>query len=106
MTLKWSNPRNEVVALEQSANESFEPFVVRYEGNDASSVLSGLAEGRHYFRVGASGEEPRSEPLAIEVKFFPRDQLAWLLGIGGVVVVLTIGAIIAGAAQNREKEAG
>ncbi|MDF1740792.1 MAG: hypothetical protein P1U86_16650 [Verrucomicrobiales bacterium] len=106
VTLKWSNPRNEAVALEQSGNAGFDPFVVRYEGTDTSSVLSGLAEGKHYFRVGAAGGGPRSETLAIEVEFFPRDQLAWLLGIGGVVVVLTIGTIIVGAAQNREKEAG
>ncbi len=106
MTLQWSNPDKVMVVLEQSENEAFEPFVVRYEGFDGSSVLSGLAEGSHHFRIGPAEASDRSRPLAVEVKFFPRDQLAWLLGIGGLVVTLTITTIIAGAVRNREKEAG
>ncbi|MDF1826429.1 MAG: hypothetical protein P1U68_17425 [Verrucomicrobiales bacterium] len=103
-TLKWSNPEKVEVSLEQSGDESFQPYVVRYVGLDNSSVLSGLAEGKHYFRVGPKGAETRSDVVGVEVKFFRRDHLLWLLGAGGIVVCLTIGTIIGGTMQHRKED--
>jgi len=104
VTLEWSNPVKVEVALEQSGDAAFSSYMTRYEGLDRSSVLSGLAEGNHYFRIGPKGSETRSAVVAVEVKFFRRDYLFWLLGAGGVVVCLTIGTIIVGAVQQGKGE--
>ena len=101
MTLQWSNPEGKTVVLQQSTLATFADPVARYTGSEKSSVLSGLAEGRHYFRVGEEGTSNWSVPLTVEVKFFPRDRLFLLLGSGAVVVLLTMGTIIAGALRHR-----
>ncbi len=90
--------------LEQSSSGVFEESSVRYEGTDASSVLSGLAEGTHYFRIGSKEGDSVSKPLAVRVEFFPRDKLVLLLVFGAVVVLATIGAIIMGSITTRKKE--
>lgn len=97
-------PEGEPVVLEQSSKESFDEAFVRYEGRDTSSVLSGLAEGTHYFRIGKKDTELVSEPVEVRVEFFPRDQLVLLLGLGSVVVIATMGTILLGSFRTREKE--
>lgn len=90
--------------MEQSGDKSFEQYITRYEGLDDGSVLSGLAEGPHFFRIGPKDSEVRSEVVSVEVKFFRRDHLFLLLGAGGIVVCLTIGAIIGGAIRHQKEE--
>lgn len=81
---------------------------MRYEGTDQSSVLTGLEEGRHYFRLRAAGAAPGAEvlvdPVSLEVKFFPRGKLFVLLGLGALVVVATIGTILIGGVRTRTGE--
>ncbi|MBT8043591.1 MAG: hypothetical protein KJO79_01470 [Verrucomicrobiae bacterium] len=101
ITLAWSSlssDSDQEVILEQSDNPRFEKSVVRYRGNDTGSVISGLPEGVHYFRVkyADSSVQSCSSTLKVTVEFFSERKLAWLLGIGGVVVITTIGTIVYG----------
>ena len=75
----------------------------RYKGADSASVITGLPEGIHYFRLSSLDEFPATEPVAITVKFFPRWKLWLILSIGAGVVLTTFGVIIAGHFSNRNE---
>lgn len=100
--LKWPDSDEDTeVELQQGIDPAFAEATIRYRGPDRGSVITGLPEGLHYFRVREVGAErgdapPWSEPLTVEVVFMDRGTLFLFLAIGGVVVVLTVGAIIAG----------
>lgn len=101
ITLTWPEPAPaHRVELEQAPTVSFVAPFVRYRGRDTGSVLTGLAEGSHYFRlrlVDAAGEAGAwSEPIAAEVVFMDRGHLFWLLSLGGIVATMTMGAIVIG----------
>jgi len=102
--LKWSNPDEIETVLEQGLDAEFTSPVARYTGRDVSSVLSGLAEGDHYFRIGVKDGGKWSAPVKVKVEFFPRDRLVLLLVLGGVVVLSTIGAILVGYAKTKNRK--
>ena len=111
VTLAWSPPTLTArIELQQAATPAFDDAFTRFQGRDDGSVVTGLREGRHYFRIrtlDTAGEaSPWSTPLAVEVKFMERGRLFLLLGLGSLVVVLTIGAIIAGFIHHRDDLTG
>ncbi len=108
VTLAWDElPPSHTVELQQSDSADFSRAQTRYAGADAGSVLTGLPEGVHHFRVRAVGPAgttgPWSEALAVDVTFMARGKLFLLLGLGGVVVLMTIGAILFGITRPEPK---
>jgi hypothetical protein len=106
VTLAWRPPDQGVtVDLQQSRTPSFTAPITRYTGSDPGSVLTGLSEGDHFFRLRlhpASGPPgPWSEPLTVRVSFMDRGRLTLLLTLGGTVVALTVGAILTGHFRTR-----
>ncbi len=81
--------------------------MVRYSGGDEGSVLTGLAEGTHYFRIRAVDAEGLpgawSQPLEARVVFMDRHHLGRFLGLGGLVVILTVGTILHGHFRARSR---
>lgn len=106
ITLKWEIAGDREVEVQQSHGVEFSDPVQRYQGADPATVLTGLAEGAHYFRIRETGvsEGPWSAPLQVTVEFFPRQRLFMFLGLGSVVVLATIGSIIGGFLQVRRRE--
>lgn len=104
--LAWEKDPSAIVVLEQADDAGFSAPLERYRGKDAGSVITGLAEGEHFFRIRyADGEDAGwSQPLRVQVEFYPRSKLFVLLGIGAVVVFLTISTIIYGAIRSRNEE--
>lgn len=97
ITFAWSRGSQEMeadVVLEQSLTPGFEKPVVRYRGSDPGSVISGLAEGTHYFRV--RDDTSTSSVIEVRVIFFPKNQLYWLISTGGAVVLATLGVVVFG----------
>ena len=88
--------------LEQGIDPDFAHPVLRFEGTDVESYLSGLPEGRHYFRVRRSGGD-WSIPIEVTVTFIDRFHLFLLLGIGFAVASMTAGAIISGYLRHRHE---
>lgn len=104
VTLSWAGEGTQF-ELEQGSRKDFIEPLTRYRGPDLGSVITGLAEGTHYFRIRNSPSGEWSRPLAVEVKFFPKFKLFLILGIGGVVVISTIGTIVLGHFRTRGEEA-
>ena len=111
VTLEWPElALTSRIDLQQGATPDFSDAFTRFQGRDEGSVVTGLREGTHYFRVrtlDTAGEASAwSEPLVVEVRFMDRGRLFSLLGLGCVVVVLTIGGIVTGFLRHREDLAG
>lgn len=106
VTLSWEKPESLEVELQQSDSEDFSKATTRYQGTDPASVITGLPEGTHYFRIADATTSEWSAPLAMKVEFFPRWKLWLILTIGAGVVLATIGTIVAGHFTTKnEKEA-
>jgi hypothetical protein len=100
--LEWSVDGREV-ELQQAAGPEFEDAVTRYTGGDSASALTGLAEGVHWFRIRDAGDTQWSEPLRVEVDFVSNRTLVIYLSLGGLVVLLTVGAIVSGFLRTVER---
>lgn len=105
VTLAWEKPESLEIKLEQSYSQDFGETFTRYKGTDPASVITGLPEGTHYFRISETGTPNWSAPLAVKVKFFPRWKLWLILSIGAVVVLATIAVIIIGHFTTKNEEA-
>jgi len=106
ITLRWDGDDHLEVEVQQAGGVEFTAPVLRYRGTDAGTVLTGLAEGSHYFRIREMGppDGPWSAPLRVSVEFFPRRRLFLFLGLGAAVVLATIGTIVGGYFQTRRRE--
>lgn len=106
VTLQWPAPDG-TIELQQASEPAFQHPLSRYTGSDPGSVITGLPEGQHYFRLrqvntpAPSG--PWSAPLEVRVEFMDRGHLILLLSLGAIVVLLTVGTIITGHYRTRRE---
>lgn len=93
-----------VIELQQADNPAFTDAELRYRGRDTASVVSGMQDGKWYYRarsVTDSNISPWSDTVAVKVAHhsLPR---AWLFfGLGALVFAATLLLIIRGTEQNR-----
>lgn len=105
VTLSWDKEPSATIILQRDRSAAFTDPLLLYQGTDAGSVVTGLEEGEHFFRIGfAEGEF--SEPLRIRVEFVSRVQLTILLSLGAIVVLATVLAIVLGYLGTRRTERG
>lgn len=89
--------------LEQASTPEFSDAVVRYEGRDLASFLSGLPEGRFHFRVRAvdgGNAGPWSVPLVLDVDYPKSGMVLVLMTVGTVCLAVLITAILVGARRT------
>ena len=107
--LKWVLRGAKTYELVAASPDDPEHYQNRYHGTDRSSVLTGMRDGMYRFKVrginadGTPGEW--SEPLQVEVAYMPASNVRLLLILGGLVVLMTVGAILHGYLTHRGKEA-
>ena len=100
ITLEWNSEG--IIVLEHARSKEFAKPWLRYRGDDQSSVLTGLAEGEHFFRIKEEGEETSwSKVLPVQVEFVDLTLMYFLLAVGGAVSLLTVGAIIYGSRKTK-----
>ena len=100
ITLEWNSEG--IIVLEHARSKEFAKPWLRYRGDDQSSVLTGLAEGEHFFRIKEEGEETSwSKVLPIQVEFVDLTLMYFLLAVGSAVSLLTVGAIIYGSRKTK-----
>jgi hypothetical protein len=110
-TLRWILPglgeRGAPVTfeLEQSQHPDFANHSLRYAGSERAFFVSGLREGRTYFRVRAlrAGAPPGdwSGPLVVDVDYPDPVQVTVLLSVGCLVLLATVAAIALGWHRHR-----
>ncbi len=101
--LSWSAPEGALVEVQQAADAEFSEAETRYAGGDPGTVVTGLPEGDHYFRIRRSPDGGWSPPLRVRVQFVARWKLYLLMGLGGAVACGTVGAILFGHARTRRE---
>jgi len=63
------------------------------------TVLSGLEEGNHQFFLRQPGGE-WGRPLVVENRYMERDEVVFLLVIGGLIVLAVVVAVILGSLRK------
>jgi hypothetical protein len=115
VTLRWSLPEGSdattsglTFELEQSRDPGFGNLRLRHRGPERAVFVSGLLDGRNYFRVRAvpagSPAGPWSEVLLVEVDYPSRGQVVLLLVVGCLVFAGTITAIVVGWLRTRVRK--
>jgi len=86
--------------LEEAGNAGFDDPVVRYQGVDRGTYVSGLAAGRYFYRVRALPEQsppgPWSKPLEVRVQYVSLRLVFVLMALGMIVFAGTVLAVLTG----------
>ena len=109
VVLEFNRGNDAAVVLEHAPEAAFSGSRVSYRVTDTAKVITGLAEGDHFFRVraadvGAGVDDGWSNVLRVRVEYMDRRTLVVLLVVGFVVAAMTAGAVIAGGRAARRME--
>ncbi len=97
VAFEWSGaPAVAEYELQQSRSADFSETQTRYQGADRGSVITGLAEGEYFFRVGNATTNTWSAPVRVEVKYMNMTLVWTLMGVGVFVFGATVTAILRG----------
>lgn len=84
--------------LQQAVETDFKTTKIIYQGTDRASVISGLPNGKYYYRVRvirqASSPGAWSEPVCIEVHHHSLVKALWFFATGAVVFFMTLFFIV------------
>jgi hypothetical protein len=94
--------------LQRSKDTTFGEVRVLYRGPDLASYLSGLKNGKYYFRVrslakNGTVEGPWSDFTTVTVEHHSLQLALTLAGLGGFVFLMTVGVVIVGV-RRTERE--
>jgi hypothetical protein len=99
-TISWSAPKQATkqavsFELQHARNASFGDAKLRYRGPHQASMLSGLPDGTHYFRVRSLGKGGQplaswSKPASFVVAHHSRRFALTLFGMGALVFALIV----------------
>ena len=91
--------------LERAPTGDFDAPIRHYHGTDTASFVSGLEEGRHYFRVRASTSDgeagPWSESLIVEVNYVSMGKVKLLMLAGALCLIATVAIILVGSFRTK-----
>jgi len=98
--LTWHDAPGAEYELQQSRSNSFDDARTLYHGRDQASVISGLADGHYYYRIGNTATGQWSKPLEIEVKHHPLTRAFGFFSLGAVMFLATLGVLISGTRRQ------
>jgi hypothetical protein len=102
-TLNWRGAPGARYELQAARTPRFRRATVIYHGRDTARVMSGLADGKYYYRVRASeAASAWSEPVAVTVEHHPQSRAMAFFGAGLIVFVATAALIVSGARRTRK----
>lgn len=87
-TVSWDGPEDAVYELQQASTAAFADARRIYRGRASAHFVSGLQDGRHHFRVRASGSD-WSEPTSVDVIHHPLSAALGYFGAGAAVFLAT-----------------
>ncbi len=105
VTLSWSAADGEQVYIERGIDAGFVHPVVIYRGTDSASVITGLTDGRYFFRGRLERDgtplSDWSKPVSVTVTHHSLNRALLFFALGAVVFLATLLLVIYGA--RREK---
>lgn len=94
--------------LERAQDPDFKDARSYYRGPDLATYISGLSNGRYYFRIReVHGEQVLSgwsAPVEVVVEHHSLHLAFTLFGIGGLVFAATVFVVLRGARHTRDQE--
>lgn len=103
-----TDAENAEFTLERATQADFSDAKLYYHGPDLATYISGLANGRYYFRIreiGKSGMESAwSPPVEVVVEHHSLSLAFALFGIGGLVFILTVLVVLRGASRTADPD--
>jgi len=98
--LTWRDVPGAEYELQQAQSDNFNDARTLYHGRDQASVISGLANGHYYYRIGNTATGQWSEPLEIEVKHHTLTRAFGFFTLGAVMFLATLGVLISGTRRR------
>lgn len=103
--LSWSVPEGGRVHIQRGSSADFSAPLSLYQGTDSASVITGLTDGRYFFRgrIQFSGGHSSSwsEPVAVTVEHHALHRTLVFFLLGAVVFLATLLLIVIGARRSR-----
>lgn len=90
-----------IFEVQQAGSDSFRNAALIYSGADLATFVSGLENGTYYFRARAQGGN-WSNVVELKVKHHSLGLTFILLGLGGMVFLLTAGIVLHGARKSAQ----
>lgn len=94
-TLTWENPAEKEVTLEVSNNPSFERPRALYQGSGTSFFISGLSDGKYYYRLRDVSSED-TEVFILTVAHRSLTLALSLFALGSLVFLAIVAVILRG----------
>jgi hypothetical protein len=104
--LSWSLSQQTSVVVQKSQDPDFSQPTTLYRGSDSASVITGLMDGKYFFR--ARSEYPDgsfsawSETVSLSVEHHSLAKATLFFAIGGIVFLATMLLITFGAKRGGE----
>lgn len=82
--------------LQVAGDGDFSDAALLYDGQDTATVISGLSNGKYFYRVRVHGSaaSPWSDPVMVTVEHHSLTKAFMFFAAGAVVFLATIGVII------------
>ena len=100
--LSWKTDKPGRVELQQADNPAFTHATLRYSGPDRASVISGMPNGKWYYRVRTLDDldpGPWSKPVEVTVAHHPLSRAFMFFALGVAVFLATVVLILRGEEQ-------
>lgn len=99
--LSWHAPSDTAVSLQQSTNSGFSDARTIYHGPDTATTVTGLADGRYFYRAALNIENEAppgwSEPVELTVTHHSLTKAFTFFTLGVIVFLATLIMIMTGS---------
>ena len=103
-----TDEKNTRFELERATLPGFSDASIYYAGPDLATYISGLANGKYYFRIREIAPNGKtsvwSAPVEVVVKHHSLSLAFTLFGIGGLVFILTVFVVLRGASRTHDPD--
>ena len=98
--LSWGDEDASLYTVQQSLDDTFKQAKTIYQGSDEKMVISGLPNGRYFYRMQAKGGD-WSNVIAVEVAHHTLQKALIFFAIGAVMLLILVSVLIKG---NRDAQ--
>jgi len=99
--LSWQSDPPSQYTLQQAQRADFSDGRTIYQGQDQTTVVSGLPDGRYLYRVRNQDSSGWSDPVEVSVKHHPLSRALGFFALGAVMFLTTLVVLINGVRSSR-----